>query len=71
MKYKENKFPSRLKEVRNENKLSQRQLAKLLNFSQAMIALWESGERDPNTRDLIRLCQVLNVSADYLLGLED
>lgn len=67
----ENKLPKRLKEVREENKLYQRQLAEKLGYTQVCIAMWEAGTRNPSPEDIIRLCKVLNVSADYLLGLED
>lgn len=66
-----NKFPARLREVREENNLKQKELGELLGYSQVCIAKWESGDREPKLDDLIRLCNILKVSAGYLLGLED
>ncbi len=71
MVFKKNKFPERLKEVRHDNNMSQRELAKVLGFSQATIAMWETGDRDPSTTELGRVCQILNADANYLLGLVD
>jgi len=67
----ENKFNIKLKELREENGLSQTALAKLLHVSQPAIAKWESGSREPEYEILIRIAQLFKVSTDYLLGLED
>ncbi|MCI8413613.1 MAG: helix-turn-helix transcriptional regulator [Clostridia bacterium] len=64
-------FKNRLKEVRTERNYSQAKLANLLYISQAAIAKWETGDREPDFEMLVKLCKVLEVSADYLLGLID
>ncbi len=66
-----NKFPQRLKELREEKKLSQTQLAKLTGISQPSITRWENGERVPNIDSIIILCNFFVVSSDYLIGLTD
>lgn len=60
----------RIKELREKNKLSQAKLANLLGCSQSAIAKWER-EKDciPNKEHLNRLAKVLEVSIDYLLGI--
>ncbi len=65
------KFPERLKELRIENNLSQRALARATNLSQSAIVHWENNTRVPNADAVIILAQYFNVSTDYLLGLED
>ncbi|MBE7082232.1 MAG: helix-turn-helix transcriptional regulator [Clostridiales bacterium] len=59
-----------IKELRKEKKLTQTELAKLLNTTQDTISLWELGKSLPSVIDLVNLCKIFNVSADYLLGLQ-
>jgi len=61
----------KIKELRKEKGLTQIQLAKELNFSHSIIGFWESGERKPAFDAIIALSKYFDVSADYLLGLED
>ncbi len=66
-----NKFAERLKELRVEKEMSQRQLAKATGFSSAAIARWEADLQVPNIDTIIVLCQFFGCTADYLIGLED
>lgn len=61
----------RLKELRLENALTQKQIAQLLNKSETGYASWEQGLSEPSINDIRELCKIFNVSADYLLGLVD
>lgn len=61
----------KIKELRKEKKLRQKDLAELLNKSTTAVASWEQGLSEPNVNDIRLLCKIFNVSADYLLGLED
>ncbi len=61
----------RILELRNEKKLTQLQLGKLLSVSQDTVSLWEKAKSQPNAQYIISLCQIFNVSSDYLLGLKD
>ena len=61
----------RIKELRKEKGLTQKQLAKMLHKSETGFASWEQGLSEPNVNDIRELCKILEVSADYLLGLED
>ena len=65
-----NSFAERLKELREENGLSQRTLAKELGVSQAAIARWENQLQTPNIDIAIIVAKYFKVSTDYLLGLE-
>lgn len=61
----------RIKELRKEKNLTQKQLASLMNKSVTGLASWEQGLSEPNVNDLRLLCKIFEVSADYLLGLSD
>ncbi len=67
----ENKFPQRLRMQRNANGLSREDLAQMLGTSRTVIANWETGRREPSLAGIVRLCNLLGVSADYLLGRVD
>lgn len=66
-----NKFSERLKELRIENKLSQRDLANATGFSQPAIARWENSLQVPNIDVAIIFAKYFKITTDYLLGLED
>ena len=65
------KFAKRLKEAREDKKLSQRALSGKLGLSHGMVNHWETGTAVPSMDLIISLCKILNISADYLLGLKD
>ena len=67
----ENIFKIRLKEVRLQNNLSQKQLAEKLEISVTCYAGYEQGYRQPDLKMFAKICRLFDVSADYLLGLED
>ena len=64
-------FKDRLIDLRKQNNLSQKDLAKKTGLTQAAISLWERGERLPNAQTILPLSQYFNVSVDYLLGNAD
>lgn len=59
----------RIRDLREDNDLKQRQIADLLNCSQQVYSNYELGQRDIPTDVLIRLSEFYHVSVDYLLGL--
>ena len=61
----------RLKRLRNEKKLTQSELGKIINVSKVSISGYESGDRTPDTDNLRRLADYFEVTSDYLLGRED
>ena len=61
-------FSERLKQLRTNKKLTQRELAKLLNLSNGSIAMYETGKRKPDFNILEKIADFFNVSVDYLLG---
>lgn len=62
---------NRLKLLREEKKLIQKDIAKLLNVSIPAVNQYESGKRDMSTETVIKLAEYFNVSTDYLLGKTD
>ena len=61
----------RLRNLREDADLSQRQLAAYLGMSQTGYSKYETGENDVPTQILIRLASLYRVSTDYLLGISD
>lgn len=63
-------FIEKLEMLVKENNLTMNRLAKNAGFSQANTDRWKKGSM-PNTDALIKICKYLNVSADYLLDLDE
>ena len=61
-------LPERLKILRSEAKLTQKEIAEKLNISQKGYSYWERGEREPNNDSLQKLANLFKVTTDYLLG---
>lgn len=58
-----------IRNLRKEHKLTQSQLAKLLNFrSSSAVGMIEREERELNLDTLNKLSEIFNVSIDYILG---
>lgn len=65
------KIATNIKNLRLEKHLSQAQFGEQLRVSQDTVSLWEKGKSIPTTELIIAICKQFEVSADYLLGLED
>lgn len=61
-------FHDRLKELRKEKDLYQKELADKLNIGRTTIANYEQGKRFPDKDTLNKIADYFNVSVDYLLG---
>lgn len=61
----------RLRELREERRLSQDGLALKLNVSQSTISAYEVGDRTPDLETLIAIARFFGVSLDYLVGQTD
>ncbi|MBQ3499281.1 MAG: helix-turn-helix transcriptional regulator [Clostridia bacterium] len=61
----------RIRELREDNDKTQRELAEILNCSQQVYSNYELGQRDIPTDILISLSKYYNVTTDYILGLTD
>ena len=61
----------RIRDLREDKDLTQKELAKALNCSQQVYSNYELGQRDIPTDILIKLSAFYNVSIDYILGISD
>ncbi len=61
----------RIRDLREDRDLKQKELAEYLNCSQQVYSNYELGQRDIPTEILISLSAYYGVSVDYLLGLTD
>ena len=59
----------RIRNLREDNDLTQKKVAKILNCSQQVYSNYELGQRDIPTDILIKLSKFYNVSTDYILGI--
>ena len=64
-------FSARLKELRISDNFTLHGIAKLLNVSHVSYLRWEQGKTQPSIENIILLCSIFDVSADYLLGIKD
>lgn len=58
----------RIKELREDNDLSQRYIANILGCTQSAYSKYEKGERNISYQALIKLADFYDVSLDYLMG---
>ena len=61
----------RIRDLREDNDITQKQMAKILNCSQQVYSNYELGQRDIPTDILIKLSDFYKVSVDYILGISD
>ncbi|MBR6789470.1 MAG: helix-turn-helix transcriptional regulator [Oscillospiraceae bacterium] len=61
----------RIRDLREDRDLKQREVADFLNCSQQVYSNYELGQRDIPTDVLIRLSRFYKVSVDYILGLTE
>ncbi len=59
----------RLRDLREDKSLTQKEIGKILNMSQTGYNQYEIGKNDIPTKVLIELSNFYNTSVDYLLGL--
>lgn len=61
-------FTERMKAMREDNDLKQKEIADVLKITQQQYSLYESGKRKIPVEAIIELCKFYDVSADYMLG---
>lgn len=64
-------FCERLKELRKEENLTQKELADKLNTTNSSVCDWECGRTEPDLSTLVKIADYFDVCADYLLGRTD
>lgn len=62
---------NRIRDLREDSDITQKQMAKILNCSQQVYSNYELGQRDIPTDILIKLALHYNVSIDYILGISN
>ena len=62
-------FSELLKQCRKKQGVSQAELAAKLGVTQQAVGKWESGKSPPDPSTVARIAELLNTTADYLLGL--
>ena len=65
------KFGERVRVLRDNKGLSQKELADRIGMTRSIISTYETGQKMPTYGKLIKLADVLEVSTDYLLGVEN
>ncbi|QGG98230.1 helix-turn-helix domain-containing protein [Streptococcus dysgalactiae subsp. dysgalactiae] len=61
-------FPQRLKKLRKEKGLTQKELGERLGVKQNTFTNWENGKREPNLSTILKLAEILETTTDDLLG---
>lgn len=64
-------FCKRIKELRIENGITQKELADKLQTTNSSVCDWERGRSQPDLKTLTEIAKLFDVSTDYLLGLSD
>lgn len=62
---------NRIRKLRLEKSLTQKELGQAMELAESTISLYEAGKREPDITTLIRLAHFFSVSIDYILYLTD
>lgn len=57
----------RITKLRKQNGFSQEQLGEKLNVSRQAVSKWESGQTTPDLEYIINMCELFNITTDYLI----
>ena len=63
-------FSERLREARKAKHYSQAEVSRLLGVTQQAVGKWETGRSTPDPQTVARLAEILDTTADMLLGLQ-
>lgn len=64
-------FGEKLKQLRLEKNLTQKQLAERIGLATSAISSYEAGNRYPTYDVMAKFARIFHVSTDYLIGVED
>ena len=64
-------YRTRMRDLREDNDLTQKQVGAILNKSQQGYSHIEEGRAELKIEDLIKLCKFYGVSADYFIGISE
>lgn len=62
-------FSDKLKELRKNKNLTQKEIAEMLGIKQNSYSDWETGKNEPSLSNVVKLSSILNVTTDELLGI--
>lgn len=65
------KWNKRIRDLREDNDMTQEELADKLDISKRTLLRYESGVSEPNISVLIKLSLIFDVSVDYIIGIKD
>ena len=65
------KFAERLRELRKERHVTQKDMGEILGIQLRSYQCYESGDRRPDYEKLVALADYFDVTTDYLLGRSD
>ena len=63
-------YYERIRDLREDNDLTQQDIADVLKTTQQVYSRYEKGENELPIHHLVTLCKFFKVSADYILGLD-
>lgn len=61
-------YIERIKDLMNEERISQAELARSVGISQSAVCNWLNGKMEPSIDSLWRLADFFDVSVDYIIG---
>ena len=62
-------YYQRLRDLREDKDLNQKDIAKILNITTQQYQLYESGKREIKVHQMVQLAEFYNVTMDYICGL--
>lgn len=62
---------NRIRDLREDADLKQSDVAKAIGIDQRTLSNYETGKTNPDSYAIIKLAEFFNVSADYLLGIDN
>jgi len=65
------KVPNRIKELREEMKMTQVRLSTELDVSQETVSAYEIGKHYPSVKSLMKMTELFHASMDYIMGLSN
>lgn len=66
-----NTLAERLRTIRLEHRLTQHELAEVLDMDRTTYTYYETGKTSPSCANIIKLARIYNVTVGYLLGVEE
>lgn len=63
-------FADRLRDARKAKRYSQTEVSRMLGVTQQAVGKWETGRSTPDPQTVARLAEILDTTADALLGLQ-